>query len=458
MAKRKREKSQKPLRVTEISEVTQQVAPGQAITTDAPVVATAGDLSRPYIAANINAYLAMLQSLPHAFDDLTKQFGVDIYDQMLTDSEVAASLDVIVYASVPSQPIIDAALTPNDPEYNTSVVVADFITDMVNNFSMSLQDILRIMVRQALAYGTAIGELIYETTDDAWLISDIRITDLLQYTLIIDGFNQIHGVAPVNLFNRFPVGAIMPITDGQTLDNVIPRSKVLMMAWQPAKGDPRGHSLLRPAYAAWWAKQQILNEMVTWFARFAQPSIWGTTAEGAQDICITNPDGSQTITRPTDQLLDALMQFRNASAIALPYGSAVNTISVGESGQIFLLGLDWADNSIRRAILKQHLATGEGQHQARAAAEVHQDILGLMILTVRNWIADQVRRDVFRPIVLANFGEDAERFIPRLDLGDGDGFPISAMEAAQLAAVGWFTDDQMAVMDKRLGLPVRGKI
>ena len=79
-----------------------------------------------------------------------------------------------------------------------------------------------------------------------------------------------------------------------------------------------------------------------------------------------------------------------------------------------------------------------------------------MILTVRNWLGDQVRRDVFRPIVLANFGDDAERFTPLLDLGDGDGFPISATEVASLAAVGWFTDDQMAVMDKRLGLPVRG--
>lgn len=453
---KKRGKQQKPIRVFEQNEVTLQVAPGNATAVDGVNIAATGDLSRPYIAASINAYLPMMTALPHAFDDLTKQFGVEIYDQMLTDSEVAASLDVIVFASVPTEPVVDAAMSPDNPEYDTAVLVADFISDMMNGFSTSLQDILRTLVRQALAFGTAIGELIYETTEDAWLISDVRITDISQWSLIVDGFNQVHGIAPVNLFNRWPPGAIMPVAEGQELQNVIPRSKVLLLAWQPQKGDPRGNSLLRPAYAAWWAKQQILNEMVTWFARFAQPSIWGTTSEGAQDICTTNPDGSQTIERPTDQLLAALMQFRNASAIALPYGSQVNTISVGESGGIFLAALDWADNSIRRAILKQHLATGEGQHQARAAAEVHQDILGLMILTVRNWIADQVRRDIFRPIVLANFGDDAERFIPHLDLGDGDGFPISAMEAAQLAAVGWFTDDQMAIMDKRLGLPVRG--
>lgn len=453
---KKRGKQQKPIRVLEQNEVTLQVAPGNATAVDGKNIAVTGDLSRPYIAANINAYLAMLTALPHAFDDLTRQFGVEIYDQMLTDSEVAASLDVIVFASVPTEPIVDAAMSPDDQEYDMAVLVADFISDMVNGFSTSLQDILRTLVRQALAFGTAIGELIYETTEDAWLISDVRITDISQWSLIVDGFNQVHGIAPVNLFNRWPPGAIMPVSEGQELQNVIPRSKALLLAWQPQKGDPRGNSLLRPAYAAWWAKQQILNEMVTWFARFAQPSIWGTTSEGAQDICTTNPDGSQTVERPTDQLLAALMQFRNASAIALPYGSQVNTISVGESGGIFLAALDWADNSIRRAILKQHLATGEGQHQARAAAEVHQDILGLMILTVRNWIADQVRRDIFRPIVLANFGDDAERFIPHLDLGDGDGFPISAMEAAQLAAVGWFTDDQMAIMDKRLGLPIRG--
>ena len=452
----KKRKRQQAIPVVQESFVTIQAAPG---TSPAPASVTVGapaDLTQPYLAANINAYMAMLSALPQAFDDLSGQFGIDIYDQMLTDSEVSASLDVIVYAAVATPPVVDAALTPDDPDYDIAVMVADFVRNMLDGLTISLQDTLRVLVRQALAFGTALGELIYEATDDTWLISDIRVTDMRQYTLVVDGFNQIHGIAPTMLHERFPVGSVMPIYDGQVLDNVMPRSKALLLAWQPTGSDPRGKSLLRAAYAPWWAKQQIINEMVTWFARFAQPSIWGTTAEGAQDICITNPDGSQTIERPTDQLLAALMQFRNASAIALPYGSQVNAISMSQSGTVFFDGLDWADQAIRRAILKQHLATGEGQHQARAAAEVHQDILGLMILTVRNWLGDQVRRDVFRPIVLANFGDAAERFTPYLDLGDGDGFPISATEVAQLAAVGWFTSDQMAVMDKRLGLPVRG--
>ena len=449
-------KRKRGLPVVQESQVTIQAAPGDLPAPQNVTVGAPADLARPYLAANINAYMAMLSALPQAFDDLSKQFGIDIYDQMLTDSEVAASLDVIVYAAVATPPVVDAALPPDDPDYGMAVLVADFVREMMDSLSISLQDTLRVLVRQALAYGTALGELIFEATGDAWLISDIRVADLRQFSLIVDGFNQVHGIAPTMLHERFPVGAMMPIHDGQVLDNVMPRSKALLLAWQPTGSDPRGKSLLRAAYAPWWAKQQIINEMVTWFARFAQPSIWGTTAEGAQDICITNPDGSQTIERPTDQLLAALMQFRNASAIALPYGSQVNTINVSESGAVFFAGLDWADNAIRRSILKQHLATGEGQHQARAAAEVHQDILGLMILTVRNWLGDQVRRDVFRPIVLANFGDDAERFTPFLDLGDGDGFPISATEVASLAAVGWFTDDQMAVMDKRLGLPVRG--
>lgn len=452
----RRRRTARRIPAVEQSRVIRQAAPGDLTPPPDLTVRAPADLSRPYLAANINAYMAILSALPQAFDDLTRQFGVDIYDQMLTDSEVAASIDVIVYAAVATPPVVDAALTPDEPDYATAVHVADFVRDMVESWDTSLQDTLRILIRQALAYGTALAELIWESTSDAWLISEIRPVDLRDYALIVDGFNIVHGIAPTNLYNRFPVGSYMPIHDGQTIDNMLPRSKALLLAWQPNGSDPRGRSLLRAAYAPWWAKQQIINEMVTWFARFAQPSIWGTTAEGAQDICTTNPDGSQTIERPTDQLLEALTQFRNASAIALPYGSQVNTINVSESGAVFFAGLDWADNAIRRAILKQHLATGEGQHQARAAAEVHQDILGLMILTVRNWLGDQVRRDVFAPIVKANFGDDAERYIPHLDLGDGDGFPISAGEVAQLQAVGWFTDDQMAVMDKRLGLPVRG--
>jgi hypothetical protein len=97
-------KRKRGLPVVQESQVTIQAAPGDLPAPQNVTVGAPADLARPYLAANINAYMAMLSALPQAFDDLSKQFGIDIYDQMLTDSEVAASLDVIVYAAVATPP------------------------------------------------------------------------------------------------------------------------------------------------------------------------------------------------------------------------------------------------------------------------------------------------------------------------------------------------------------------
>lgn len=453
-----------PLRVREYTDI--QQSPYQSDTRIAGRVVTEADISRDYVASSFMAHLPILQALPHVFDDLTKEFGVEVYERMAYDSECAANIDVMTLASCINPPRFVSPIPADDPRHDRAVRIVHFFEWMFRDMRVPFNNSRQSIVDSALKFGSAVAELDFKVKEyegiEYLVVDAVRPKEIKETAFVVDGYRSIVGIIPTKIPNlTLPIGSYIPLSwqsDGlqakdKLIKHLLPRAKFMILTWRPKADDPRGSSALRPAYTAWYAKQQILNEFLSWLARFAQPSLWATTAPDALPQCITLPDGREIRTEPTEVLLQALLQFKNASVMALPHGSQVNTIDVTGSGDIFLNGVDWANKEIARAILKQHLATGEGQHQARASSEVHQDVLSLIIVFLKNWQAESIRRDIVIPLTIANFG-DAE-LAPIVDLGDGDGFPITSDEVARLKSSGYLSDDQLAALDKILGLPVR---
>ena len=102
----------------------------------------------------------------------------------------------------------------------------------------------------------------------------------------------------------------------------------------------------------------------------------------------------------------------------------------------------------------------EGIHQARASSDTHQDILSLGIMRRKSWLASQQRREVYKRLLMYNFdlsGKKIARYVPHLNLGLGDGFPLSADSVAKLASAGFLDPSQHEKIDERIGLPRREK-
>lgn len=454
----------KPINIQQVHEIAGNPLVGQPGVISR--VVTEADITRDYVASSFMGFLPVLQALPYAFDDLTCEFGVEVYERMAQDAEVSSALDVMVFASTASDAKVYPSLEPDHADYEMAANVAEFFTGMIDELETPLTAVRKQMVSQALTFGSSVAELDFDIAplpaagDDAvaMVVRNIRPTAPKETAFVVDGFDRLVGVIPTKMPGlTLPVGSMIPLsTNGaQLMKNIVPRAKFLVMTWNPKSNDPRGRSALRGAYTAWWAKQQIINEMLSWFAKFAQPSLWATTAPDAIASCYTDSAGNEIRKEPTEVLLEALTRFRNASVMALPHGSTVNAINMSDGGANFLAAIDWANREITRSILKQHLATSEGQHMARAAADVHQDVLSLIIISLKQWQADAIRRDILRPLTVANFGEQYKHLTPKLDLGDGDGFPVSVAEVAQLMAVEYFTEEQLPFLDKQLGLPVR---
>jgi len=432
-------------------------------------VETIAERSAEYVTARIS-YTPSLRALTHAADELSCQFGVEIFDKMALDGEFSAALDTLVYAACANEISLSNPLPENHADYAKAELVLEFFKWANERHPALTTEALTQIARSMLLYGNSIAELIFSIVDDgdytgSEVLSGIRPRLIKETSLIVDDFDNVVGIYPLNQVSlTLPIGTYIPLKYSEggevvagrnKLKGILPRTKFLLTTWNKQGNDPRGRAWGLAAYNLWWLKQQVINEFLCWIAQFARPSLWGETAPDAQAVCVVDPTtGAETTISPTDQMLSVLQNIRNGSVAAVPHGAAIHTLEMTGSGEIFLAALEKIDNMLTRSLMKQHLATGEGQHQARAAAETHQDILGLMIAVVRRVIAESLRRDIFHQLTIINFGSDAGHLTPTVSLGDGDGFPVTVSEAAQLTGQKAADVIDMRELVKQMGLPL----
>lgn len=443
---------------------TYQVKQVQGPQTTAPEPQTANvalqaDLLEKYLGRGLVGLGPSLEVLTNsAADPLLRQHGYQLYRQMLADSEVDASLDLIVQASSADPVTAISPLDPTDPDFKLSQELADFVNYVFE--CIGIDTWRREQTRTMLAFGNATSEIDFDWIETGRYANHLTIKELrLQlpedFGYIIDRWGEIYGVAPLGAAAayQFTMGNLVALSTDQAvtfLKGAVPRYKLAIWTWEKKGTDPRGTSALIPAYIPWWAKQRAIEEWACWLGRYSQPSIWATPGPDAVPICLANG----TVVQPTENLLNALMQFKSASVLALPYGSEVNLLQVSGGADPFINSIRLFNTEITRAILGQHLATNEGASQSRAAADVHALILRMMINSLRRFVGTMIVKQIIKPVIEGNYG-DVGRLMPTVDLGDGDGWPATITEIAVLMQSGYFSQDQLRKLDKKYGLPVR---
>jgi hypothetical protein len=410
---------------------------------------------------------------------------MQVYQQMLVDPVVYASLGVYRLAIIANGWELVPSLTRNEHDYDIALKMRDFVQENIENLETPYDNILEQHLN-ALAFGASVNEQVYKTEDGKLRLKDIRDKPLQNSIFVVDSFYNTVGILTMRFPGQnFPAGSYIPIdfsAIGMTkpdeafdLSNVIPgmlpRSLFSILTNEIKLNDERGHSALRAAYQAWWLKQQIVAEHLKMLSQFGSPSVVGKTAPNAtaQQFLdanlnpILDPATGIPIQRTAEQLLAQVLEsLQNGSSIVVPSGSEVDSLETHGEGEAFINAIRLYDSQMVRAITYQTLATEEGTHQARASSETHQDILSLGILRRKQWLANQQRREVYKRLLMYNFdmtGKKIARYVPKLSLGLGDGFPMSPGAIASLMGSGYFGDipdpAQMERLDERLGLPRR---
>lgn len=407
--------------------------------------------------------------LPHPIDDLSEDFGADIYREMLKDADVNAAL-AILKASILEDGLQLAPAVEDQSQrgYKRAVLIRDLAEHMLARMQWPINTVLWNML-DALAFGNKVAEQVSEWQvvkgQRLLMLTAIKPKPGTQVAFVVDPYLNLLG-----LLGAEPGDA--QLSSGTILNpdssKILPVDKFAILTNRPEDCDPRGTSVLRPAYDPWWKKRQVGPEYLRYLSQFAAPSIWATPPEGAETVPDTDTFGNPTppeesedelaVATPQEELLAVLVEWRNSYAAVVPHGTQINAVELTGDGEAFRDALQVYSSQIIKAILTQQLATEEGQHQARAAAGVHQDVLDTIVRQGKQSVLEMVSNQILVPWVRRNWGDEAaETLVPVPSLGTTEHQDVPALmtAVAALMRAAFFHSSQLPAIDEMLGLPVR---
>ena len=416
-----------------------------------------------YVAGGaLRAYGQLVRSLPWHIDDITRDLGDDVYDRMLVDPQVLSCINIFKAGVLGDGLHLSAAIEQEDaPDYARAQELLTFCEDVLAALTTPLDAVLWDIL-DAIVYGNKVAEQVYALRDGQLVLTALKVKPRRSIAFVVDAYLNVLGMTAVMPGSYAPVqvgsigGDILP-------PNLLPRSKFAILTFRPKDSDPRGTSILRAAYNAWWLKMQTWPELLKFLAQFAGAAIIGITSPDDRGGFDLDGDGQPipgTWKSGEERMLDALMEFRNGAALALANGSQAIPVSSTNGGTAFERAISLFDKQIMIAILHQTLASGEGEHASRAQAGIHQDTLGLILRQAKHAVTGMFVRDILQPLVRYNFGDAALALTPKASLGEVEQQDMTAMltAVAQLERAGWFEDDQRPAVDVKLGLPQRKQV
>lgn len=434
------------------------------------------DLTREYVSGgNLLWQKSFYRALPGYIDDTTRDFGEDLYERMALDAQIKSCVGLLKKSILNGGLSISAPSGLDETGFPKTEAKAQEIADFCQRnidrlerpfVTETLHDML-----DAMSLGNKVAEQVYEQPKTGPLagqlcLKQIKVKPRASTAFVVDPYQNlvglialIPGVSPSALNSNILAG------DLKSVPNLLPRRKFAVLTWEPQNGDPRGISVLRSAYNPWWLKQQTWPEYLKYLAQFGSPSLIGYTAEGATVDTLKNADGTvyldgngvATYISPEQTLATSMAEFRNGTYLALPFSSKVEPLQVNGEGGAFLSAVDLFDRQMAKAILYQTLATEQAQHQARAASETHQDVLGLVVQYGKTVVEQMILNDILKPLIEYNYGEEGLEFLPNVDLGNTESqdFATKATAIASLQTAGYLTESQKPGIDADLGIHVR---
>lgn len=444
-------------------------------------------LARSYLQTRDVSYLGhAIRMLRPLGGRICAKLGLDGYDEMIaTDPQVAQGIDILYMAL--SSNTLSFGVTENTGNDEAAQGALSFIREVHGQMDCDFDEERARIAYDLIRYGNAFGEIEYKQGEGELkghlTIKEVHAVDPKDVVIITDSYNRIIGYAPYG----FP-GVTAPLDSWVPADSfisymfdafdsqqrrdgfindveILPKWKVWHPRWQPTASDPRGKALLEPALHPWWAKQQMMSVLLLLVEEWGTPRKVGKLAEKSDSVClydaagrpITDPQtGMPAMRDALPALLEVLQNSAGGGSIALPYGYSLDVLEADPAMlEAILKAIEFFNTEISKAVLKQHLASDEGKRGSEKGVATHGDILSLLIIHGKSTIARTLQQQVFKPIIGANFGKINSHFTPTVDVGDGDGLPLTLLEVGVLQQAGYFSPDQLPKLDRRVGVPVR---
>lgn len=448
---------------------------------------SAADPSREYTVGGTTSQVAGINNnadwmrLSGSVDDMDLRLGWHTKAEMDNDPFVSAALTTIALGATSRDAEVRPApsnLFEAEGDDARAVQVAEFIrryfgylAQTHRNINLTAYQVLRNALKIGFSNSEIVTELRKGGVDDGKRVATrIKSKNRFNSAFVVDRQLNVLGIAGFtgdysqyqNPYAAMTGGSgIIPVTQLGAGWELLPREKWLSVTNAPPDDDsPTGSSVLRPAFTGWRAKRDNWPLYFKSLDSTALPFLWATLPEhgaGRKVKPLVNgiPDENAAEVDLATVIYQALEQGRQGGIAVLPYGSQVHSISNPQGGDQFVGARGVFNGEITQCILLQSLATGTDRHMARAAGEVHENILGLAIRHHRRGICDNITRDVIGPAVRMNFTKEYWHLIPSLSFGEVELHDFAAWSEAmsKLNQSGLLHVSQYPFIHAILGLP-----
>lgn len=433
------------------------------------------------VLGSIDGYPSLFKSsLPPYADPLTKAYGQDLFRRMMKDPVIAGEVDTrclaVLADGINLMPAVDVPVSANpDPKVvrdaDQSKMLLDFTKRcfaLLDDSEASLNDVARDLL-DGLPYGHKIAEKVLQwgSGEDAGklVLKAIKPRDSRLVNFIVDEHANVLGFMAAKKDNQgsMPLGyTSMSLERLRNDPSFAERSRFAVFRNRGENADPRGMSILCPAYNAWYIKTQLWPEFYKYLKQFGTPIIVGKTPDAAPDQFKYDDEGNlvaindQPVTvSPQVALFNKLLGLLNASVVVVPFGTEVDLKQSEGDGQAFLNANDYFDRQMVIAISGTSRQSLEAKHGSKADTGTAQDVAGLRIANDKIRLAGVINRDIIRPLIRDNFGSAAVRLAPVAALSATEQQDLADMwrAVASLETSGALDDTMRPQVYLKAGLP-----
>lgn len=422
---------------------------------------------------------SQMEKLYGNVDDIDIRIGWDAKEQMDNDSHCGAALDTIVLGALARPVEVEPAhknLYSSEADDGRAIETAEFLRRCLKYLQHSQRDLALTafsLGRNMLKIGHSKAEIVKAVhrgpTDDRKLvISRIKQKSRANSCFVVDRQNNLLGIAAYtgdyarydDPYAQTNLSGYMPAALLGAGWKLLPRDKWLVMTNRPGEDDsPLGTSAYRRAYVYYRMKRDVWAFYLKALDYTAMPFTHIDLPANVQKMYLPKTDGTPDTAAGKVDAAYAMYEWaklaRQAGILVTPNDTDVKYLHAAQSGDPFAAAISTFNSEITMAILMQLLATGESRHMARAAGQVHQDILDLAMRYVRRQIADALTRDIATTLIRDNFPVRYHHLVPQFSFGEVElnDFAAWAEAFSKLAVAGLLHPSQFSAIWSVLGLP-----
>ena len=282
---------------------------------------------------------------------------------------------------------LDFEIIPFDPDDERDKEIAEFIEAQINGIE-GLEDIM-LDLMDAVGKGFAVSEIMWRYDGGRVVVGDIRSRHQKRFFWDAEDAFKVR-------------------TDEVPEGMELPGNKFILHRYKARSGHPSRAGVLRVVAWVYLFKNYTLKDWVAFCEVYGMPLRLGKYQPGASE------DDKRA-------LMQALAQIGADAAGIFPDGTTIEFINTekASSTDLYERLARYCDEQISKAILGQTLTSDSGGG-SYAQSKTHNDVRHDLTVADCKALAATLRRDLIRPLVLFNFGDDTRIPYIRFDAEESE--------------------------------------